>query len=377
MGGKASAPAAPDYSAIAAASEKAADYQYALGKEQLAWAKTQYAEDKALISKVVDQGVETMTRNNRTAGEDRDRYVGQFQPLEDNLASDARDFASGAREQREAGRAMSSVAQQFNTARSAAQQQLESFGIDPSSTRFAALDIGTRTAQAAAQAASGNQAIQQTDAMGRALRSEAINVGRGYPGQVATQYGTALAAGNSASQNTLAATASGAQTMGTGTQWQGMANQSLGTWSNALTQGYNAQLAQWQANQQASSGWGSALGMLGGIAGSIFEFEDGGAVPQAAPAGAIPVGATQGGPVPAGASPSGGRAIDDIDAKLNAGEFVVPKDVVQWKGEEFFQREIQRSREAKAKAPAKPNHVQAIPAAAPAFVSGSPAAIPA
>jgi hypothetical protein len=38
-------------------------------------------------------------------------------------------------------------------------------------------------------------ARERTDAMGRALRSEAINVGRGYPGQVAQSYGLAQQAG--------------------------------------------------------------------------------------------------------------------------------------------------------------------------------------
>lgn len=373
MGGKNSAPAAPDYSQIAAASEKSAEYSYALGKDQLAWAKEQYGSDKALVSGIVGQMETSMSRSNQSAADDRARYVNQYQPLEDNLISDARDFASGERESREAGRAMSTVAQQFNTARDTATQQLESFGIDPSSTRFAALDIGTRTAQAAATAAAGNQAIQQTDAMGRAMRSEAINVGKGYPGQIAAQYGTGLAAGNSASQNTLAATASGANTMGTATQWEGMGNQALGVWGNTLHMGYQDQLAQWQANQSASSGWGSALGLIGGLGSSLLKFEEGGSVPQA-----IPTGATPGGAVPPALSPSAGAAVDDIDAKLTAGEFVVPKDVVQWKGEEFFQREIQRAREARTRAPARPSRTAGIPMGRPAFVSApAQAAIPA
>ena len=55
-------------------------------------------------------------------------------------------------------------------------------------------------------------------------------------------------------------------------------------------------------------------------------------------------------------SPSGGRAIDDVPARLNAGEFIVPKDVVSWKGEEFLQRLIDSSRKAKDGATAKPEY---------------------
>jgi hypothetical protein len=49
-------------------------------------------------------------------------------------------------------------------------------------------------------------------------------------------------------------------------------------------------------------------------------------------------------PVPPDASPSAGGAIDDVPARLNVGEFVVPKDVVRWHGEKFFQNLIQKAR---------------------------------
>jgi hypothetical protein len=63
-------------------------------------------------------------------------------------------------------------------------------------------------------------------------------------------------------------------------------------------------------------------------------------------------------------SPSGGRNIDDVPAqvaqtgqpaRLNADEFVIPRDVAMWKGQEFFQSLIKKSREARVGAPAKPS----------------------
>ena len=64
--------------------------------------------------------------------------------------------------------------------------------------------------------------------------------------------------------------------------------------------------------------------------------------------GVLPVSnATTGGRVPIGASPSGGRQTDDVAARLNAGEFVIPKDVAAWKGHEFFQKLIAQSRKAR------------------------------
>ena len=53
---------------------------------------------------------------------------------------------------------------------------------------------------------------------------------------------------------------------------------------------------------------------------------------------------TTGGRVPRSASPSRGRQTDDIPARLNAGEYVIPRDVVTDKGHEFFRSLIEKSR---------------------------------
>ena len=62
----------------------------------------------------------------------------------------------------------------------------------------------------------------------------------------------------------------------------------------------------------------------------------------------MPVGGTPGGPVPVHASPSMGAATDDVDAKLTAGEFVMPKDVSMWKGHEHFVKSIDKARQEMA-----------------------------
>jgi hypothetical protein len=67
------------------------------------------------------------------------------------------------------------------------------------------------------------------------------------------------------------------------------------------------------------------------------------------------------GAVPTGASPSGGQQTDDVPAALNAGEFVVPKDVARWKGEEFFQNMIAQSRKKQQGPIAKPSVGRAPP----------------
>lgn len=66
--------------------------------------------------------------------------------------------------------------------------------------------------------------------------------------------------------------------------------------------------------------------------------------------GVPPVGALQlqpGGPAPVSASPSHGAKTDDIDAKLDAHEFVIPQDVAIFKGHEHFYKLMQSAREAR------------------------------
>jgi len=240
----------------------------------------------------------------------------------------------------EAGKAEADVAAQFEQARRTAQERLEGYGVDPSQTRQGALDLGTRIAEAAAQSSAGNQARTQTENIGRALRSEAINVGRGYPGQIQASMAGAGQSGNQAANTGLATTASGAQTMGTGYNWQGAGNSALAGWGNILNQGYQNQLAQFEADQNSSSGWGNILGIGAGIAGKFFGLAEGGAIPE------------DGMPIPEEMSPSGGAIPDDIPAeldsgapaRLNAGEFVVPKDVVKWLGEKGLQQIILKAR---------------------------------
>jgi hypothetical protein len=69
----------------------------------------------------------------------------------------------------------------------------------------------------------------------------------------------------------------------------------------------------------------------------------------------------KGGRIPMGVSPSHGQNVDDVPARLNAGEFVVPRDVAAWKGQEFFQNLIKKSRALSAGAPAKPSMKPPLP----------------
>ncbi len=116
---------------------------------------------------------------------------------------------------------------------------------------------------------------------------------------------------------------------------------------------YSASGGDWYGGYDAGSydtggydgGWDDSYGDMG--------YAEGGPVPSGFRGGNVPPGGTPGGMVPKQASPSGGRMQDDVNAKLTPDEFVVPRDVALWKGQEFFQNLIKKSREARMGAPAK------------------------
>lgn len=358
MGGKNSAPKPPDYTPLANASEKSAQYSYQLAQRQQDWAEKVYNENKGTSDEVVNKAIAALDVQTQDAADARARYKTTFQPLEDQLVNDANTYNTPQKQETEAGKAEADVAAQFNSARQSAQDRLESYGVDPSQTRSGALDLGTRVAQAAAQSSAGNQARTQVENTGRALRAQAIDIGKGLPAQISNSQAGAGNSGNQAVNTNLATTASGAQTMGTGAGWQGLGNQAIGTWGDVLNNGYNNQLNQFKANQSSSSGWGSALGAIGGIA---MSFADGGVIPDP----------STGGVLPASASPSGGAVTDDIPAQagalpvnLNSGEFIVPKDVTSWMGEKALQNLVVKSRkdmQGGADRPAQPTSGPPVP----------------
>jgi hypothetical protein len=311
------------------ASKAAADQAFALQKEQFDWAKGVYAENKDMISQVAGDLSGFMKFSLEAAQKDRERYETVFQPLQDEWIQQAQDYASPERIAQEQGRAIAGVSQQFDQARAQAERHLEGYGLNPGATRYGALDIGVRTAEAVAKAGMADAAARQTEATGRDMMAQAIQWGQQLPGQANQTASVGTGAGGAAVDSTLAGTASGANTMGTAPQYAGIGGNALAGWGNMLNTNYANQLKAHEMQQSASSGWGSALGLIGGIGLKAFGFDEGGAVPAAI-------------------SPSRGAKTDDVPAKLTAGEFVVPQEAVQWYGEKHFVNLIEKAQKEKA-----------------------------
>lgn len=362
-------------------------------------------------------------------------YENQYVPMQEAYNQQAMNWASPEQLTENANMAMANVTEATNAQLTSAQQQLEGFGVNPGATRFAGLNTAAAVQAGAASAGAGTNAITQTKLQQMGLESGAINTGQGLPNQVNALTGTGVSAGSAAAgegatavgtavggtQAGTAATGSGtaaatnlmgALSTGSGmytapTAWYNSGANNMNVYTNAVN-GYN------QAQAQESAGMGS---MIGGIFGSLTRmgsmggFEGGGPIEfqfggpaghegssvamlqgggppmgptailpqpqqpgQGQPMMAIPPrGGTPGGFVGIHQSPSGGQAEDDVDAKLTVGEFVIPKDVVNWEGQKRFVGMIDNARRQKAVLDSRGDiggeAATAIPSRNPAFVS--------
>lgn len=318
-------PKAPDLGPQAQASENVARMNLEFAREQQAWAQEQDRMNRETLNKVLDVQLPIMQQQFQNAQKDRQRYETQFQPLEDNLIKEFQQYDTPERRDLEQGRAIADVNAQFDAARRNSLQRLESYGVDPSQTRNAALDIGVRTQQAAAQAAAATNAGRNVENTGRALRAEAINIGKGMPSQVAASYGQSIAAGHAGvgGANQTTGTSTGALTSSQG--FLGGAMQGYNQSANIMSQGFNNQMA-------ASQAQGGQLAGLGQLAGMAMMLADGGTPRRAIdPKGMINEG------------PSDGTGIDDqVHAKVSVGEYVIPADVVQKLGTKHFDKLLEK-----------------------------------
>lgn len=368
MGEKNSAPQAPDLSGISGAQQDLANAATDRGNQQYQWAQDQFAKNSGNTDQFIDSALDSENALNGQAATDRSTYDSTFTPELKQQQEEADNYATEQRKDQDMAAAQSNVANQFEGARNAATQNLESYGVNPASTRFAALDIGTRTQQAAAEAAAGTNAANTDDQIQRNLQQQVIQNSSPLANQSTNETNSAVNTGATAVNAGNSTTQTGASTMGTAPQYDSIAGSDLTGAANTINQGYQNQLNQFEANQQASSGIGSLLGGIAGLGLGIggFKTAGGGSVGAKilgfAKGGAVPaVGDASGGAVPVDASPSRGAVTDDVSAsvdgapiRVNAGEFITPKDVTAWLGQKHMQQQILKARAEMQKATARP-----------------------
>ncbi len=267
MGGK-SAPSTPDYTPIAQADEQAANQSFQLQSQEFDWAKSQAAQEDPYENAYLAQQTSNSAQESQIAQEENNQYQSTYVPIENQFAKEAQEYNSADNADQLAGEATADVANNYSAANKSAQQNLESYGIDPSQTRFAALDLGTSINQAAATAAAGTQSRQNTFNTGMSLEQNAINTGMGIESGAIGAYGGAASSGSAGfgSYNQSLGAQSSAQTGATAFGNEGISANSGAT--SALNDQFNNGLAGAQLNYQETQGMiGDATSLIGGAMG--------------------------------------------------------------------------------------------------------------
>lgn len=247
MGGKSSAP--PDYSAMAAATEKGVAVAERLGTRQMDFAQRQYEEMKPLLDRIASSQISAQDEQMRQAKDYYDYNVSTFRPLEQGLVRDAEKFNTEAYREQLAQKAAADVQQAFQGAQGVSMREATRRGLNPNSGAFGAASNANSLKLAAATAGAQTGARERAEQTGYARRLDAAGLGRGLAGASTAAYQSATGAGSAGANTSMAAGDQYSRTFGQGAgyaiQGAGMGIQGAGNILNAQTSVYNnAQNAQ-------------------------------------------------------------------------------------------------------------------------------------
>lgn len=194
------------------------------------------------------------------------QYQSTYAPLMSQYASEAENYAnpnSGMAASQQ-GAATADVANSYAAARTQATSNLESYGIDPSQTRYAALDLGTQVSQAAAEAGAGTQSRVNTQNQGLAMQAQAIQQGSMLPNAAAQAYAGANATGSAGvAAGNIQSSEFGALE-GSPTAYGNLANSALGVQGSSAANVDKQNAANTATENQQLGQIGQGIGTLAG-----------------------------------------------------------------------------------------------------------------
>ena len=334
MGGSASAPEPPDTSQYS--DQAAHDSNRMRTWAQSMWdsGQEEWGRLQEYSGQVMGASLPAMEEAFSWASAQRDRYEQNVLPQIQSLFSEAETYASKGEQDRQRGMAVQDVKASTEAQREAQLRKLEGYGVDPSDTRYQALDKQAGIAEGALSALAANQAGERTKQIGRDLRAQAINVGTGFL--------------TDASQNAALGANIGAQSLGAA---GGAAQTGANVAQGAIPYMGGAQAANAQAAGIVDTGYGRELDYAADQrAASAQDFSQMMAVGNMA-GGMIP-GVAEGGPVQVlntigyddgGMVHGPGGPTDDAGAiRISDGEYVIPADVVMRVGSNHFDKLIEK-----------------------------------
>ena len=193
--------------------DQISQYAQGLAGQMYSWAQSTFAH----TSQITDQAVGNFFNVSQKMQGLSDNLTGQynnlFAPENAQLVADANSYASPARMAVDMGQAGATQAQSGEAALAKTQQDLQSYGIDPSSGRYAALDKAAAVQNSANIAGAENTQRNADIATGQKLRSEAVQVGAQLPAAIANVNNTMIQANTGAANATDANANTGANLM--------------------------------------------------------------------------------------------------------------------------------------------------------------------
>lgn len=217
---------------------------------------------------------ETQAKQNAIAEEQYQRYKDTYQPLQQQLVDEAKNYSTPENQERLATGAMGDVKSQFGIQAESNRRQLASFGIDPTSGRYQGQANQNSVLEAATGAAAATKARDAAVQLGWAKKMDAAGMSAGQFGNQATATGLGLNAGGSAiGAGAAGIGATSALGAGLNSGYSG-AMQGWGQVGQLGVQKYQGDIsaynAQQQANASASAGWGGALGSAIGTGAALY-----------------------------------------------------------------------------------------------------------
>lgn len=311
--------------------------------EMLAFYKTQYNDLKPLLTEVAQTDMQIQKANAARANEYADYERETFRPLEKQIVRDAEEYSTENKREALATTAAADVNTAFTNARGQESRALSRMGVNPNSTRFAALNNQLTLGQAATSAGAMTKTRTDAEQLGFARRMDAAGLGRGLAGNASTAYGVSLNAGEGVRTNSMApATMMGQGYSQAGQSYGGAAN-SYGTAGNIYGQEFQGRMQGYQAQQASQGAFMQGIGSLAGTIGGAYIMKpkaDGGIMRSSRKALKLADGTHVGaGPV----SGPGGPVDDKIPALLSNGEYVLPADTTKAIGKEKLDKLVKET----------------------------------
>jgi hypothetical protein len=222
----------------------------AISKEQLDFAKQQYAEMKPLAQRIADQQMAAQQQQMNQAQDYYNYQQNTFRPVEQGLVRDAQRFNTEAYRNQLADQAAAASAQAFGNVQASNQRAMASMGVNPNSGRFAGINAQANLGLAAQRAGAMTGARQQAEQLGWARQMDVTGLGRNLAGASNAAYAGATGAGT-AGLNT---------SMAPGTQYQQGLAAAGNTYGN-MAQGQASMYNNSVANNPMNTMLGAATGV--------------------------------------------------------------------------------------------------------------------